>query len=325
MKITLQKPAFMVEATQMKKHAFKLIVEILIFLAIFSVASMIQTFIILGPQLYWMLKDIDWNYVAAQLSSGNYMGYLEAFTEMLDMPSWLLILQLFSTVGCIIVTILYCKVIEKRPKRTLGLTKDRIIPEYLIGLLVGFGAFTAGLLICVLTGSLEITGLSKNLNIGVILLFFLGYVVQGASEEILFRGYLMPALTKKHSLVFAIVINSVLFALFHIGNPNISLIAIVNLFLFGVLASVYTIKRGNLWGVCAVHTMWNFTQGNIFGVQVSGLKMSDSIFTSQFDPSMKFINGGAFGLEGGIAETFVLIVAIMVLLFMKGKDVACEN
>lgn len=67
-------------------------------------------------------------------------------------------------------------------------------------------------------------------------------------------------------LCVGIVVNSIVFALLHMANTGISLLALLNLFLFGVFMSVYMVRRGNLWGACAIHAVWNFVQGNVFGL-----------------------------------------------------------
>ena len=114
--------------------------------------------------------------------------------------------------------------------------------------------------------------------------------------------------------------NSALFALLHAANVGISWLAFLNLLLFGLFASVYMVRRGNIWGICAIHTMWNFAQGNIFGLQVSGMNPTASIFSFVGDDSKSWINGGSFGPEGGICVTLVLLISILILLPMKNKD-----
>jgi membrane protease YdiL (CAAX protease family) len=83
--------------------------------------------------------------------------------------------------------------------------------------------------------------------------------------------------------------------------------------------AVYLLKRGNIWGAGAIHSMWNFTQGNIFGIQVSGIDKLPSIFAFDASQSGELINGGAFGLEGGLAVTIVLALAIIIALLLKSK------
>jgi len=94
--------------------------------------------------------------------------------------------------------------------------------------------------------------------------------------------------------------------------------------LFGIFAGVYFIRRGNIWGVAAVHSIWNFAQGNIFGVLVSGNDFGTTIFTSTINENLTILNGGDFGLEGGILTTIVMVAGIVIMMQTKQRDVVEE-
>ena len=155
--------------------------------------------------------------------------------------------------------------------------------------------------------------------VGMIILYFLGYMVQGMSEEILCRGYLMVSMQRGCPLWVAVLTNSLLFTVLHLGNPGITPLALLNLALFGIFASLYTLRRGSLWGIGAIHTIWNFAQGNIFGISVSGLSGSPSIMTATTAEGGSLVHGGAFGMEGGLGVTAVLLIGCAVLLLIKTK------
>jgi len=139
------------------------------------------------------------------------------------------------------------------------------------------------------------------------------------------RGYMMVSVSRRYSLVLAVLTNSVAFGLLHIFNPGFGPLPLLNIVLFGILESVYVLKRGDLWGACAIHSIWNFMQGNVFGISVSGMGISASPLVAAADPSTAWLNGGAFGLEGGVAVTAVLAVAILLMLFLlPNKNVAKE-
>jgi len=115
------------------------------------------------------------------------------------------------------------------------------------------------------------------------------------------------------------MMSSVMFALLHIFNDGISVMAIVNITLFGLMMALYMLKQGSIWGVCAIHSAWNFVQGNVFGVQVSGMPLTESLFVSELTGS-KWITGGDFGLEGGLTVTIVLLAGIVVIMLRKRKS-----
>jgi len=86
--------------------------------------------------------------------------------------------------------------------------------------------------------------------------------------------------------------------------------------LFGLFASVYALKFNSIWGVCAIHSAWNFVQGNIFGLQVSGMDKMVTIWRFEAIGN-DYITGGDFGPEGGLSVSIVLLIALIVLINLK--------
>ena len=93
--------------------------------------------------------------------------------------------------------------------------------------------------------------------------------------------------------------------------------------MYGLFAAFLFVDCENIWIVGAFHSVWNFVQGNLYGIQVSGNRLTSSIFTStSAEGTATIINGGSFGMEGGFAITIVLVVAIAIVgkhLESKGK------
>lgn len=240
----------------------------------------------------------------------------------------LMMVHLYGTVIMTLMTMLFCKVIQKRKMRTLGFKKTGMWKEYGIGLIVGIVMMAVIVLVGMVTGSMTLTfnpEAATGAGIGMLVLLFFGFVLQGMSEEVLCRGYFLVSLARKKGYMWmAVIVNAVAFAALHLGNAGIAPLAFVNLILFGVFASVYFVKRGNIWGIAAIHSIWNFAQGNIFGVLVSGNDFGTTVFQSEINESMTLINGGDFGLEGGILVTIVMIVGTLIMLTTKQKDVAEE-
>ena len=209
---------------------------------------------------------------------------------------------------------------EKRNALSLGLVKKGAVLEYLAGMAIGSALFGSAILIGLLTGWLELSAVATP-NVGMIILFFFGYVVQGFSEELLCRSYLFVSLSRGNPLWQCVLTSSLLFASLHAFNPNITILAMLNLILFGVLASFYVLRRGSIWGIAAVHTVWNFAQGNVFGISVSGMASTPSLLTTTLKEGdlANLIHGGAFGLEGGLAVTIALAAGIGALWLCETK------
>ena len=232
-----------------------------------------------------------------------------------------LLVQLFVTLATVAIVLLYCLLVEKRSLASLGLIRRGAIGEYAIGLLGGILLFGGAVLLCLLTRTVTVTVSSQSVSWGLFALYLLGFLIQGMSEELLCRSYLMVSLSRGWPVWACAVTNALLFSLLHIGNPGVTVIALVNIFLFGLFASMLTLRRGSIWMVGSLHSMWNFAQGNLFGIPVSGITGCPSPLVSSLHTGtwQELINGGAFGLEGGFAVTVVLLAACAVAWLMPTK------
>ncbi|MCL2632840.1 MAG: CPBP family intramembrane metalloprotease [Coriobacteriia bacterium] len=287
----------MIAQAKVQSKSRKLIAEIGIFFLIFII--------------YVIIQGIAAGFLFALLQTGFIKR--EAFETVFD------IFILFITIIIIILVLIYCRFIEKRKLQTMGFERTGMFSEYLIGLAIGFLMFAASVLICVVTGTLVFQGVASTISWSLLLLFFFGYVIQGMSEEVLCRSYLMVSIARRQTIPLAILVSSATFSALHFANPNTSALAFVNLFLFGVFAAVYFVKRGDIWAIAAIHSSWNFVQGNVFGIAVSGKASEVTIFRFVSMSQHAFINGGDFGLEGGIAVTIVLVVSILLVLMTKSR------
>ena len=314
MKFRLETPPAVCEAKNAQK-GLNWALELLIFLALHIVITIAQLIIMFPAQIILLFTNKA--YLTA-LKTGN-MALAEIGIQEVTNSNALTIVMLFATTMTIVVTLLFCKLIQKRKMSSVGFVKKGFLKEYIIGLLVGFVIFSAAVLLCIVTGSLNITGLSSTFSVGIFLLFGLGYMIQGMSEEVLCRGYMMISIARRYPLWLAVLLNSLFFSALHLGNSGISVLALVNLTLFGVFASVYFLKRGNIWGIGAIHSIWNFAQGHFYGIKVSGIETSCSVLGSVPTEGRSLINGGAFGLEGGLAVTAVLVLGTVILLLIPAK------
>ena len=232
-----------------------------------------------------------------------------------------MLISLFATLATVAAVLIYCLAIERRTLSSLGFLRRGAVAEYAIGLAAGLGLFGLPVLLCVVTGTMSLSPAEAMPSLGLMLLFFVGFLIQGMSEEMLCRSYLMVSLSRGWPLWVCAVANALLFSLIHIGNPGVTVIALVNIFLFGLFASMLTLRRGSIWMVGAIHSMWNFAQGNLFGIPVSGLMGSPSPLVAKMGEEgwQTMVNGGSFGLEGGLAVTAVLAAACLVVVFASTK------
>lgn len=207
----------------------------------------------------------------------------------------------------------WLRLVERRPLWTTGMERQGLLWKYARGLLVGLAMFSAAVGLFALlgyagfeSGSLRLTGAAARSGV---LMIFVGWMIQGAAEEILTRGFLLPVIGIRYGSIAGIVLSALLFAALHLLNDNVNLIAMLNLVLFGVFAALYALYEGGLWGVFAIHSVWNWAQGNLYGLQVSGQTLATSTLLDLQETGPDWLTGGAFGPEGGLSVTLVLLVA----------------
>lgn len=308
-----KKPQIVTEAANAQK-GLHWSLEILIFIAVFLVSQLIMVLATLPAQSIMLFSNKD--YMDA-VASNNLSEIMEISMQVASSDTYI-IFSLFCDIIMIAVVFLFCRFIQKRKLRTLGFCKKGLLKEYLFGALLGFLFFSAAVLGSVLTGGLKIEGISPDFSLGLFVLFLLGFMVQGMAEEILCRGYFLVSFSRRYPLYAAALANSLLFAALHLLNGGISILAFINLFLFGIFASLYFINRGNIWGIGAFHSIWNLVQGNFYGIRVSGINVQSSLFTTVSCEGKELLSGGAFGLEGSIMVTIVLCLGI-VFLYVRNK------
>jgi membrane protease YdiL (CAAX protease family) len=242
------------------------------------------------------------------------MGFHKADLETQWLP---LVIQLVGFGVTSLLLLAWVRLFERRSPTVLGLN-GQALRRYVRGLAVGVGFLCCVIALIWLTGGYRVEGhgvwtAPSPLLFLPILALFGGFMIQGATEELLMRGWLMQLVASRHGLVAAIVINAALFALMHGGNIDPSkelVLALANLVLFAVMISLYAIKEGSLWGVCAWHTAWNWLLGVGFGLEVSGGRIPVQSLVVDLAPNAGapwWLTGGAFGPEASVATTAVLL------------------
>ena len=143
-----------------------------------------------------------------------------------------------------------------------------------------------------------------------LLILFFGYVIQGFSEELLTRGYIVGKLLKTERTYVVVIVNSLVFAGLHLMNTGINGLAFINILAFSILLTLLRLRFANLWVASAFHSAWNFAEEPLFGVPVSGGASDALVLKTTSHLGFDLINGGSFGFEGGFVILLVLLIAI---------------
>jgi membrane protease YdiL (CAAX protease family) len=135
------------------------------------------------------------------------------------------------------------------------------------------------------------------------------FIIAALAEEAMFRGYPLQTLSRAGLIPLALIFTSVPFGIIHWQNPNATLFSSTNTALAGVWLGVAYLKTRSLWFPLGVHWAWNWAQGSIFGVPVSGLKLSRYPLLQSIDKGPAWLTGASYGIEGGLACTIALLAS----------------
>jgi len=231
------------------------------------------------------------------------------------------LLLISSFIGIYIFVGLWVKFFERRSLESLGLSMSAAFFKLGRGFGAGALIFVAAVVPGIWLGlyTVEAGPIVDARVIGGVLLILIGWLVQGPAEEFIFRGWVLTTISARYTLWLGVFLSSLLFAVAHSLNDGISLLAILNLALFGLFTALYVLWEEALWGVFSIHAVWNWVQGNIFGLAVSGSSPGDSLFVIQ-ETGPDILTGGVFGPEGGLLVTVMLGVAIGCLFFLNSRS-----
>lgn len=248
-------------------------------------------------------------YLTEFFSPGNGVASIQEFFY-----HYILYYELFSFVFILLLFIFWVKVIEKNSLSTLGFVKKNWLKYLGWGILISL--LQMGVIALVYQvggiGTFELNELSLEP-----ILFILGlfpfWLLQGGTEEVATRGWLLTRIAARTNLPLAIAISSSLFGILHMGNAGVTFLSVLNIILDGVLAGLLFIYTDSIWLVVAQHGTWNYVQGNLLGFQVSGTGADASIFSFTMGTGPDWLTGGAFGAEGSIITTLVLLVSLVIV------------
>jgi membrane protease YdiL (CAAX protease family) len=206
--------------------------------------------------------------------------------------------------------LLLFKLIYKRPLRQMGLIKKGWLPDFLHGLAIGVISIGIVYAVFLLSGQAVITGVDLNrLFSFVIVIEFASVCLFAFSEELIARGYIMTALKTTRNKWVILFTSSIIFSLAHLLNDGVTVLSTLNTFLAGLLFAYMFIKSGKLWLSAGFHISWNFVQGDILGMNVSGNETVSVVITEM--RSNGLLAGGSYGPEDGITVTIVLLLGLL--------------
>lgn len=224
----------------------------------------------------------------------------------------------FALLACALVAGYLCsRFLEALPWRSLGLTfHDHWLRDLLIGSAIGILSLALAVGVGYAGGGLKfslnsvglLTAVPRSLVASAVL-----FIIAALAEEAIFRGYPLQTLSRAHLAWLGVLLTSVPFAAGHLENPNIILpgVTFANTALAGIWLAVAYLRTRSLWFPLGVHWAWNWALGSLFGLPVSGLHLGAHPLLQAIDVGPIWLTGGTYGLEGGVAGTFALVVSTL--------------
>ena len=230
-----------------------------------------------------------------------------------------LITTVLSAIIASLVVYLFVKLNDTAQPLTVGLTASNKLRDFIIGTGLGAVVMLLGFGSLLLLGEIQIESISVDSF--ELACSTIGFLAVAYSEELIFRGFLMRKLQLKYTATTALIVSSVIFSIMHLGNDNLSLMGVFDLFVAGLMLGAVFLYTKNLWMVIGLHFGWNFVQTHL-GFNVSGLDSYSIVETQYMQENL--INGGAFGFEGSILSTIAQVI-ILATLFVLYRDKLASN
>lgn len=206
---------------------------------------------------------------------------------------------------------------------SLGLTFKGRWPFYLLfGIIVGAAtvSLAAGLAYILAGTEFVFSNFASSEILRSLALSGFIFLIAAAAEELVFRGYIFQTLVRSNHTVAAFLLTSTLFAMVHQGNPGANIIGWANTFLAGIWFGIAYLKTKELWFVSGIHFAWNWLQGSLYGIEVSGLtEISPHPVLKELETGPAWIGGGSYGLEGGIVTTISILISIIAINYLTSE------
>ena len=265
---------------------------------------------------------------AAVLGEGIILGglYAAGYDALHgDMPGGevAMLLSLYGFAVFAAITLIYRRLVEKKRPEHIGIKKAG--KKYFIGIVIAALLLIAIVLFSCLVGAASFERQTQKVSPLSIVVWLGAFMVQGASEEIMCRGFLQGTLQDKLGTRLAVAVSSTVFVGMHLlktdlmdSKPVFALLGIVNLYLISWLFSALVIRTGSIVAACGLHSFWNFALSILMGSTVSGNHSSSNGLIILRVDNGSILMGGEYGLEAGGMTTVILAIALVILA--KRKD-----
>lgn len=193
----------------------------------------------------------------------------------------------------------------------IGLAPERAPRDLALGVLLGIVLFSLVVGELALGGYYRIVAVHPAWSLAPVALLLIGGAI---SEELLFRAVIFRLVQEWAGTWIALVVSAAFFGLAHAANPGATWFSSLAIALeAGVLLGAAFVVTRNLWFPIGLHFAWNFSEGPIYGTQVSGNVLHATVVTAHLS-GPPLVTGGSFGPEAGLAAVITCLIAAVALL-----------
>ncbi len=251
--------------------------------------------------VYYLVAALGLRLVQWALPATNEVGFRPETTRAIEY-SVLAILGLVVTWGLL-------RVLDRRPIQSAGLCfHSEWLREFSMGLVLGvlfpvvviLALWAAGL------GEWEV----RRISLGDAALGLVINLVMWASmavyHEVIWRGYLLQTISEGLGKIAGTFFMSFWYGVL---APSVDFVSWLNMFMIGLVMSIAYFRSVSLWLPLGLHSAWYVIQGYVWGSPVQGTTSVLSL--GSYSPAgSEWITGGAYGPEGGMVATAVILLLV---------------
>ena len=222
----------------------------------------------------------------------------------------------YEVIGFGFSTWLVGRILKKYSWAELGWNRPAVTP-WLKGLAIGavMAGAAIGLAVVLDGARVHFTG-DWSLWPRVALPLIIGLMFAALGEEFGFRGFPLRRLSDGFGVVPAMLLLAILFGLGHAKNPSATAFSTINVALAAIWLSFAFFSAGGMQLAWGAHFGWNAGLAILFDAPVSGYTFKVPVV--EYTPGTHaWVDGGAFGPEGGIVATVALVAGTFFLLTRK--------
>lgn len=260
---------------------------------------------------------VAWAIVAlGQANGAGWIGAVIGPDRMgADAPLVETLFNLLIFVPLIVLGLVAAAAVDRRNALASG---TRSVAGLGLGIVVGVAGLSAAVGYAWLAGTLTVAPATAR-STGVMLLGLGAIAVQVLGEEIYFRGWLQPALTRRWGWVAGIFAAAIAFAALHVAGGARAPISLVNLFLGGLMFGMFAARNGGLAAAVGAHFAWNAVEQLGYGLDPNPGVSSFGSFVDLELAGAPIWGGSDQGLNGSIGMTIALLAIVVPLALMSWR------